>query len=111
MICRRACGIALILMLGPVASAAAQETCLRPIPPEAVSPPRDDPELRAFLNQEYETYLLGMQEYLNCLGREHESATKETNEIMARWLLWFGSDAAIHYKLGASGSPNLSRPP
>ena len=38
-----------------------------------------------------------MQEYLNCLGREHESATKETNEVLARWLLWFGDDAAIHY--------------
>lgn len=86
----------LALVLG-VAASAAQEACLRPIPPEAIKPPQDDPDFRAFLNQEYEVYLLEMQDYLNCLGREHESATKETNAVMARWLLWFGDDAAIHY--------------
>lgn len=70
---------------------------MRPIPPEAIEPPQDDPEFRAFLNGEYEAYLLEMQEYLNCLGREHESATKETNELIVRWLLWFGNDAVIRY--------------
>lgn len=29
------------------------------------------------------------------LGREHESATREVNEIMARWMLWFGNDARL----------------
>lgn len=97
MTCWRSRGVALVLMLELAAPAAAQEACLRPIPPEAIRPPQNDPEFRAFLNSEYEIYLLEMQEYLNCLGREHESATKETNEVMARWLLWFGDDAAIHY--------------
>lgn len=87
--------LALMLLLGVAGSAAAQEACLRPVPPEAVRPPQDDVEFRAFLNEEYQTYLLGMQEYLNCLGREHESATREVNEIMARWMLWFGEDARI----------------
>jgi hypothetical protein len=91
----RSSGLALALTLGLVASVAAQEACLRPIPPEAIKPPKDDPEFRAFLNQEYQAYLLGMQEYLNCLGREHESATKETNEVLARWMLWFGEDAVL----------------
>lgn len=40
---------------------------------------------------------MAMQEYLNRLGREHESATKEVNEIMARWMLWFRNDARIPY--------------
>ena len=102
MICRRACGLALVLMLGVAVSAAAQEACLRPVPPEAIRPPQDDAEFRAFLNEEYQTYLLDMQEYLNCLGREHESATKEVNEVMARWMLWFGDDARIH----SDGSSN-----
>ena len=87
--------LALGLVLGVAGSAAAQEACLRPVPPEAVRPPEDDAEFRAFLNEEYQSYLLQMQEYLNCLGREHESATKEVNEIMARWILWFGDDARI----------------
>jgi hypothetical protein len=83
------------LALGLAIAAVAQEACLRPIPPEEIEPPRDDPEFRGFLNQEYQAYLLGMQDYLNCLGREHESATKETSKIMAQWMLWFGHDAVI----------------
>jgi hypothetical protein len=94
---RRSYGPALILALGLTASATAQEACLRPISPEAIRPPTNDPEFRSFLNEEYQVYLLGMQDYLNCLGREHESATKEVNEIMARWLLWFGDNARIRY--------------
>ena len=97
MICRQVYRIALILMLGLACSASAQEVCLRPIPPEAIHPPQNDPEFRTFLNEEYQAYLLGMQDYLNCLGREHESATKEVNEVMARWMLWFGNDAVIHH--------------
>ncbi len=89
--------LALGITLGAAGLGAAQEACLRPVPPEEVRPPTDDREFRDFLNEEYQAYLLAMQEYLNCLGREHESATKEVNEIMARWMLWFGDDAKIHY--------------
>ena len=87
--------LALGITLGAANSVAAQEACLRPVPPEEIKPPPNDREFRDFLNQEYQAYLLAMQEYLNCLGREHESATKEVNEIMARWMLWFGDDARI----------------
>jgi hypothetical protein len=90
--------LGLALWLGMAVSAAAQEACLRPIPPEEIEPPRDDPEFRAFLNQEYQAYLLGMQDYLNCLGREHDSARKETSEVMSRWVLWFGDDAVIRQR-------------
>lgn len=93
-------GLLVSLALGVAASAAAQEACLRPVPPEEVRPPEGDAEFREFLNEEYQTYLLEMQDYLNCLGREHESATKEVREIMARWLLWFGDDARIRSKRG-----------
>ena len=83
------------LCLGMAITAAAQEVCLRPIPPKEIKPPRDDPEFRAFLNQEYQAYLLGMQDYLNCLGREHDSARKETSDVLVRWVSWFGDDAVI----------------
>ena len=86
------------LFLGGAVSAAAQEACLRPIPPEEIEPPRDDRDFRDFLNQEYQAYLLGMQDYLNCLGREHDSARKETSEVMSRWALWFGDDAVIQQR-------------
>ena len=95
MISRILPALAFGLFLGMAASARAQEVCVRPIPPEEIEPPRDDPEFRAFLNQEYQAYLLGMQDYLNCLGREHDSARKETSEVMSRWVLWFGDDAVI----------------
>jgi hypothetical protein len=94
--------LALGLFLGMAASALAQEACLRPVPPEKIAPPRDDPEFRAFLNQEYQAYLLGMQDYLNCLGREHDSARKETSEVMSRWVLWFGDDAVIRQRQNPS---------
>lgn len=88
-------GLAVGFLLSATGLAAAQEACLRPVSPEAVRPPEGDPELRDFLNGEYQTYLLDMQDYLNCLGREHESATAETNRVLARWLLWFGNDATL----------------
>jgi hypothetical protein len=97
--------MALGVTLGAASSAAAQEACLRPVPPEEVKPPTADREFRDFLNQEYQAYLLEMQEYLNCLGREHESATKEVNEIMARWILWFGDDARIRSESGRPAQP------
>jgi hypothetical protein len=96
--------LALGLFLGGVVPAVAQEACLRPIQPEEIAPPRDDPEFRAFLNQEYQAYLLGMQDYLNCLGREHDSARKETSDVLARWVQWFGDDAVIRQHEGPSAS-------
>ncbi len=96
---RDRCGaafVAVALAWSLAGSTVAQEACLRPVPPEAVRPPEDDPEFRAFLGDEYETYLLAMQDYLNCLGREHETASAEVSRVMARWLLWFGDDAVLH---------------
>ena len=90
------------LFLGMAVPTTAQEACLRPIQPEEIVPPRDDPEFRAFLNQEYQAYLLGMQDYLNCLGQEHDSARKETSEVMGRWVLWFGDDAVIRQRQNPS---------
>ena len=90
--------IVLCLSLGLTASAAAQETCLRPVPPEEIRPPQDDTAFRAFLNQEYQTYLLAMQDYLNCLGREHDSASQEVNAVMRRWVAWFGEEAVIRHR-------------
>ena len=95
-----------MLMLGffleGAVAAVAQEVCLRPIQPEEIQPPRDDPEFRGFLNQEYQAYLLGMQDYLNCLGREHDSATKEVDQVMNRWVRLFGDEAVIRQRQNPS---------
>lgn len=90
----------LALIFGLAALAAAQEACLRPVPPEEIPPPQDDPEFRAFLNREHQAYLLGMQDYLNCLGREHDSATHEVDQVMRRWLRLFGDEAVIRHREG-----------
>lgn len=46
--------LALGITLGAMSPAAAQEACLRPVPPEEVKPPADDREFRNFLNEEYQ---------------------------------------------------------
>lgn len=50
-------GVALA-SLGP---AFGQEDCPRPVAPDGIEPPEDDPEFRAFLNQDYQTYLVDME--------------------------------------------------
>ena len=87
------------LLVLTVQFAPAQEACFRSIPPEDFRPPENDPDLRAFLSSEYESYILEMQDYLNCLGGEHESASQEINQVLARWILYYGRDAALHTKV------------
>ena len=80
------------ITLGAAGSAAAPEACLRPVPPEEVKPPADDREFRDFLNGSIKPTFgdAGVPE----LPRPGStSATKEVNEVMARWMLWFGDDA------------------
>lgn len=83
----------LTLVMG--SASMAQEFCDRPIPPEDLVPPRDDPEFRDFLNSEYEEYLGAAEEYINCLGREHQSTFEEMRGILERWTRYFGDDAKM----------------
>lgn len=59
-------------------------------------PPANDPKLRDFLGSEYETWIREMEVYLNCLGGEHVDASNEINEVLARWIYYYGDAAALH---------------
>ena len=59
------------------ASAGAQIACLPPEESYPYEPPRDDPELRAIINEQYETYVLEVEEYINCLRREADLASTQ----------------------------------
>ena len=86
---------ALAVALVALLPASAQEMCLRPPDPYPYPPPQDDPELYAFINAEYRTYMLAMQDYLNCLGDEHVTASREVKEVLDRWVEYFGDDAGL----------------
>lgn len=87
--------LALALVALLAAPAPAQEVCARPIPPEDLAPPADDTELRDFLNGEYEHYLRAAEEYINCLGREHQGIFEEMRQVLERWTRYFGEDAVM----------------
>ena len=80
-----------------VRTAMAQEFCDRPIPPEDLAPPsaEADPEFRAFLNAEYQDYLGAAEDYINCLGREHQSVFEEMRVVLDQWTRRFGDDARM----------------
>jgi hypothetical protein len=86
----------------------AQEFCDRPIPPEDLVPPRDDPEFRDFLNSEYEDYLGAAESYINCLGREHQSTFEEMRVILDRWTRYFGDDARIGLATRPTDAPETN---
>ena len=83
----------------------AQEFCDRPIPPEDLVPPRNDPEFRDFLNSEYEDYLGAAESYINCLGREHQSTFEEMRLILDRWTRYFGDDARMRLSMRPTDTP------
>lgn len=73
----------------------AQSFCYRPEPPSDLEPPSDDPALRAILNDDYERYLLDVEDYLNCVNDEARTVTAESREVLARWTEYFGDEAGI----------------
>ncbi|MBM9595100.1 hypothetical protein [Roseitranquillus sediminis] len=94
-----AAGLALVS-----ASAGAQIACLPPEEPYPYEPPRDDPELRAIINEQYETYVLEVEDYINCLRDEADLASIQAREVVERWVRWFGEDAAVRLKQGDGGT-------
>lgn len=85
-----------MVVAGLYATAAdAQSFCYRPEPPPDLAPPQDDPELRAFLNDEYARYLLDVEDYLNCVNDEARTVAAESRDILTRWTEYFGEEAGI----------------
>lgn len=84
------------LALTPL-DAGAQVLCLPPEEPYPYEPPRDDPELRDLVNEQYEEYVFGIEDYINCLEAERQRAIHDSREIVQRWVQYFGDDAALRY--------------
>ncbi|MEM7709718.1 MAG: hypothetical protein AAF264_02990 [Pseudomonadota bacterium] len=59
----------LALIAAPI-SASGQVGCLPPEEPFAYAPPEDDPELRDLIDKQYQDYIRGTEDYLNCLNQE-----------------------------------------
>lgn len=92
---RRILPCILAAALSSGAAAQAQIVCDRPLPPEDLSPPRDDPEFRAFLNEEYKAYMSAMEDYLNCSQAEYSDSIEEQKRIINRWVAYFGTEAVL----------------
>ena len=101
---RRILPCILAAALSSGAAAQAQTFCDRPLPPEDLSPPQDDPEFRAFLNEEYKAYMSAMEDYLNCSQTEYSDSIEEQKRIINRWVAYFGNEAVLSSKYSA-GAP------
>ena len=82
--------------LAPV-PATAQVGCLPPEEPFAYEPPKDDPELRALIDEQYQDYITGSESYLNCLNDEAVRARAAYDEVFERYIRYFGVEAGVEF--------------
>ncbi len=75
-----------------------QVGCLPPETPFAYEPPKDDPELREMINDDYQSYIRNTEAYLNCLNQESMRAREEYDAVLQRYIQYFGNDAAVRYE-------------
>ncbi len=75
--------------------APAQVGCLPPEEPFAYEPPTNDPELRALIDEQYQDYIRGTESYLNCLNAESTRVRSEFQQILNRYIQYFGEGAAL----------------
>ena len=97
-------------MLCLPAAAGAQMACLPPEEPYPYEPSNLDDELREMVNEQYETYVRDIEDYINCLETERAEAMRSAQQIVQRWIRYFGDDAALSYDapqegLAPSGQP------
>lgn len=89
---------AVLLGLAAAATAAgAQVGCPPPETPFAYAPPADDPELRALIDEEYQVYIRDTEAYLNCLNAEGARVRAEFQQILDRYLQFFGEEAGVEF--------------
>ena len=84
------------LILAPTL-AAAQVGCLPPEEPFPYAPPKDDPELRALIDEQYQDYITGSESYLNCLNDEAVRARAAYYEVFERYVRYFGVEAGVEF--------------
>ncbi len=101
---------AMMLALAP-ATAGAQVACLPPEEPYPYEPSSLDAELRQLVNAQYEEYVRGIEDYINCLEAERAEAMRSAREVVQRWVRYFGDDAALHYEVAPEGQASPQEPP
>ena len=96
----RAAAILLLVMTTVTAPtlAVAQVGCLPPEEPFVYAPPEDDPELRALIDAQYQDYIDGTEDYLNCLNDEAARARAEFQVIFNRYVEHFGDGAGVAFE-------------
>lgn len=92
--------LAIVLIALAPSCAAAQEGCLPPLEPYPYEPPRDDPELRQMIDEEYQAYIDDIEAYMRCLQDESSRAMTEAREVLQRWTKYYGQDAGMKYESG-----------
>ncbi|MDO5757329.1 MAG: hypothetical protein Q4P24_07410 [Rhodobacterales bacterium] len=75
-----------------------QAGCLPPQTPFAYEPPKDDPELRQMIDEDYQTYIRDTEAYLNCLNAEAMRVRVEFDAVLKRYVQYFGSEAGVRYE-------------
>lgn len=77
--------------------ASAQVRCLPPEEPFTYEPPKDDPELRALIDGQYQDYINGTEAYLNCLNAEATRVRGDFQDILNRYIQYFGDEAGVEF--------------
>ena len=75
----------------------AQVGCLPPEEPFAYEPPKDDPELRALIDEQYQDYIDGAESYMNCLNDEATRVRTEFDQILMQYVQFFGIEAGVEF--------------
>ena len=88
--------VLLALAMAPTL-AAAQVGCLPPEEPFAYAPPKDDPELRALIDEQYQDYITDTERYLNCLNDEAVRARAAYYAVFERYIQYFGVEAGVTF--------------
>ncbi|WP_299654402.1 hypothetical protein [uncultured Jannaschia sp.] len=91
----RAAILMAVMMTTPTV-AAAQVGCLPPEEPYA--PPEDDPELRALIGEQYQDYIDGTEDYLNCLNDEAMRARTEFQTVFNRYVEYFSDGSGVAFE-------------
>ena len=92
----RTAAICLALAVAPTLTFS-QVGCLPPEKPFAYEPPKDDPKLRALIDEQYQDYIRGTETYLNCLNHEATRVRAEFQDIFSRYLRYYGAEAGVEY--------------
>ncbi len=100
----RLLSLVIMLALAP-AAASAQVACIPLGEPYPYEPSDLGAELRQIVNEQYEDYVSGIEDYINCLETERVDAMQTADQVVQRWVRYFGDNAALHYEIQPDRDP------